>query len=689
MANTQLRSYNQLMDGTVTLAKLSSNFLQGATWSVSSNDSAVITGVKDPVNAQDVATKNYVDNHIPTVTTTFKDLTDTPNDYTAGAGKRLAINAAQDGLEYVDAPTDVTLFTGLTDTPVDYGVANQMLITDGTKLVYTNQPTPPTVITDFTGLSDTPAAYTGEAGKLLAVNSTEDAVEFITAPASIPSELEKITENGNTGWRILGRDPAKFGDIGSGAIDFSEAGQYSTSDGATGDNSFASGYSSVASGATSFASNAGKATGSGSHAVSFGTASGDNSHAEGSNTIASGYESHAEGNTTTASGNSSHAEGNHTVAQNDNMHAAGIYNIGTATDTIHETGIGTSSNKKNAFEIYTDGRLTAPELATALINTNRSLVTREYVDGSISSLAKGPDGFATTTTADYPSDYKGNGSVSEGDPFYITSTANGTLVGTQQVQNGDMLIALADNPGNTDSNWIIVQANNDYASDTTPGVIQIATQTEADAGSDNTRAITPIRLATYIQNKNLDKVAGDGLVETIAGTFDVAAADASITVGADDIKVNVASSLIVDANGVGLNSTIPDARTFTGAITISNGLDVSATTNGISLGASADLVVLTAQPTGGDPLAVATTKYVDDNTYTPNTEVWSEMPVVTDGSATLGNLAHTPVAGTERVYVNGVRQAPGASYDYTISGATITFTFALLTGDTVIVDYQY
>jgi hypothetical protein len=50
------------------------------------------------------------------------------------------------------------------------------------------------------------------------------------------------------------------------------------------------------------------------------------------------------------------------------MHAAGKFNVGTATDTIHETGIGTKiSDRKNAFEIYTDGTLTAPEATPTLV----------------------------------------------------------------------------------------------------------------------------------------------------------------------------------------------------------------------------------------------------------------------------------------------------------------------------------
>ena len=44
----------------------------------------------------------------------------------------------------------------------------------------------PVVNTTFIGKGDTPASYTGQAGKLTAVNTAEDALEFIDAPTSLP-----------------------------------------------------------------------------------------------------------------------------------------------------------------------------------------------------------------------------------------------------------------------------------------------------------------------------------------------------------------------------------------------------------------------------------------------------------------------------------------------------------------------
>jgi hypothetical protein len=58
-----------------------------------------------------------------------------------------------------------------------------------------------------------------------------------------------------------------------------------------------------------------------------------------------------------------------------------------------------------------------------------------------------------------------------------------------------------------------------------------------------------------------------------------------------------------------------------------------------------------------------------------------------DGVNTDYTLANTPKAGTEHVFVNGILQDEGASNDYTISGAVITMTYALLATDKIRVSY--
>ena len=83
---------------------------------------------------------------------------------------------------------------------------------------------------------------------------------------------------------------------------------------------------------------------------------GEASHAEGNENIVRGDQCHAEGNRNYSNGTASHVEGGNNTTSNDYEHAEGRYNKSN-TGTRHSVGIGTSSNnKKNAFEIMSDGK---------------------------------------------------------------------------------------------------------------------------------------------------------------------------------------------------------------------------------------------------------------------------------------------------------------------------------------------
>ncbi len=68
-----------------------------------------------------------------------------------------------------------------------------------------------------------------------------------------PTGLERLTENGNSGWRLIGRNPNNYGDIGEDAIDFSHSTSPSNENGATGEKSFAFGTDAKATGKQSIA----------------------------------------------------------------------------------------------------------------------------------------------------------------------------------------------------------------------------------------------------------------------------------------------------------------------------------------------------------------------------------------------------------------------------------------------------
>lgn len=82
---------------------------------------------------------------------------------------------------------------------------------------------------------------------------------------------------------------------------------------------------------------------------------------------------------------------------------------------------------------------------------------------------------------------------------------------------------------------------------------------------------------------------------------------------------------------------------------------------------------------------------ISSSIYTASNFVTREVPTGTvNGSNATFTLANTPTASTEEVHVNGVLQNAGAGNDYTISGATITFLTGAIpqTGDVVLVNYR-
>ncbi len=150
------------------------------------------------------------------------------------------------------------------------------------------------------------------------------------------SELEKIQESSGSGsgegigWRILGRNPKFYGNIGTGAIDLSYNNIDSDKLGALGRYAIATGLSTSAWGDVSFVA----------------------------------------------------GEGNE--AGYSNQFVVGQFNS-NKSNTIFEVGIGIGSGiqgRKNALEITKDGILLAPELNVSEITDPKTLVTKEFIKNS-------------------------------------------------------------------------------------------------------------------------------------------------------------------------------------------------------------------------------------------------------------------------------------------------------------------
>jgi len=121
------------------------------------------------------------------------------------------------------------------------------------------------------------------------------------------------------------------------------------------------------------------------------------------------------------------------------------------------------------------------------------------------------------------------------------------------------------------------------------------------------------------------------------------------------------------------------------------------------IGAFADIWVLTSGNTGvyrgahvstgptpapGDWELQAGSPDVPVSPTSGGTVIVRETPTGSaDGSNATFVLAHTPIAGSEQVFVNGIAREPGA--DYTLSDKTITMLIIPDAGGYVRVNYRY
>lgn len=88
----------------------------------------------------------------------------------------------------------------------------------------------------------------------------------------------------------------------------------------------------------------------------------------------------------------------------------------------------------------------------------------------------------------------------------------------------------------------------------------------------------------------------------------------------------------------------------------------------------------------GTGVEISTDTYVTTDQL--KTDVYNEVPTGTiNGTNAAFTIANTPVAGSVRVYLNGLREK--LTSNYSVSGTTITFVTAPETGDEIIVDYKY
>tara|TARA_B100000683_G_scaffold77594_1_gene76761 strand:+ start:490 stop:3843 length:3354 start_codon:yes stop_codon:yes gene_type:complete len=267
--------------------------------------------------------------------------------------------------------------------------------------------------------------------------------------SSLKGGTEHITEGGNTGIAITGRDSSSYGNIGNNAVDLSyNVG--STPRGATGEYSVAMGYSTEASGAAS--------TAIGYNAI----ASDTFSISIGSSTEASGYLATAIGSATKASGDLATALGNQTTASGNTSMATGFY---TNTTGMFSTAMGQLTEASGGSSTAMGNNTVASGgSSTAMGNSTEASGTQSTAMGTLTD-ASGDNstsmGFNTEASGDYSTamgmqttasgikstamgqntEASGNHSTAMG-YLTIASENYSTAMGNQTTASGDKSIAM-------------------------------------------------------------------------------------------------------------------------------------------------------------------------------------------------------------------------------------------------------
>lgn len=188
----------------------------------------------------------------------------------------------------------------------------------------------------------------------------------------------------------------------------------------------------------------------------------------------------------------------------------------------------------------------------------------------------------------------------------------------------------------------------------------------------------PLAGAADLTGNSTGNAYADGGAGYIKGDKFIITSDGSITVSDGSIAVNNGDSLMI------LNDVASDA-----AITLADVFKIDNTESADIL-READVVDNLTSTSVVDPLSANQGRVLDLRLAALEalgSEICGEAATFTAGTSS-ATIANTPLAGTLKVYRNGLRLCEGVSGDYTVSGTTITFADQLEAGEIVLLDYR-
>jgi hypothetical protein len=175
-------------------------------------------------------------------------------------------------------------------------------------------------------------------------------------------------------------------------------------------------------------------------------------------------------------------------------------------------------------------------------------------------------------------------------------------------------------------------------------------------------------------------------LNTTALTFTQFSGAGSFTDGAGLLRTGNTLDVNVDGSTIEISTDalqVKDAGITYAKIQNTSAASVLIGRGSASAGTPQEITVGTGLTMTGTTLSASSSGLTASNFVTRETPTGS-----VNGANTTFTLANTPIAGTEEVFLNGILQEPGSGNDYTISGATITYLTAPVTGDKIRVNYR-